>query len=166
MSWCYSACGSPDIGMWVCRKRQQLAQQGAEARESKPPAHQQQQHAQIQQAAQQQRLAAHRKHLEELAQRQHQDPADVTPAQAKHRKEFRDSSVVCLSTEIEQGNVEYKYRLTGCITNENRQHQLVSCAELKPQAHDLGWHRQGPIATGIKCQLAGIQCRVVGSTGC
>jgi hypothetical protein len=38
--------------------------------------------------------------------------------------------VVCLSTEIEQGNVEYKYRLTGCITNENRRHQLVSFAEM------------------------------------
>lgn len=34
--------------------------------------------------------------------------------------------MVCLSTEIEQGNVEYKYRLTGCVTNENRRHQLVS----------------------------------------
>lgn len=34
--------------------------------------------------------------------------------------------MVCLSTEIEQGNVEYKYRLTACITNENRRHQLVS----------------------------------------
>jgi hypothetical protein len=56
---------------------------------------------------------------------QRQDPAEVTPAQAKYMKEFRDSSVVCLSTEIEQGNVEYKYRLTGCVTNENRRHQLV-----------------------------------------
>lgn len=100
-----------------CRRRQ-AAQEAAE-REQK-------QHTLLQQAAQQQRLAAHRKHLEQLAMRHQQDPSEVTPAQAKHRKEFRDSSVVCLSTEIEQGNVEYKYRLTGCITNENRRHQLVS----------------------------------------
>lgn len=83
------------------------------------------QHALLQQQAQQLKVAAQRKHLEELSQQQQQDPADVTPAQAKYRKEFRDSSVVCLSTEIEQGNVEYKYRLTGCATNENRRHQLV-----------------------------------------
>jgi hypothetical protein len=70
-------------------------------------------------------VAAHRKHLEQLALMQRQDPAEVTPAQAKYMKEFRDASVVCLSTEIEQGNVEYKYRLTGCVTNENRRHQLV-----------------------------------------
>ncbi|KAF6256999.1 P-loop containing nucleoside triphosphate hydrolase protein [Scenedesmus sp. NREL 46B-D3] len=52
--------------------------------------------------------------------------ATVTPAQAKHNKKFRDSSVVCLSTEIENGNVEYKYCLSGCISNPNRRHQLVT----------------------------------------
>jgi len=52
---------------------------------------------------------------------------DVTPAQAKHRKEYRDASVTCLATEVEHGNVEYKYKI-GCITNENRQQQLVSVA--------------------------------------
>lgn len=51
----------------------------------------------------------------------------VTPAQAKYRKEYRDSSVVCLSTEIENGNVEYKYCLSGAVSNPNRRHQLVSC---------------------------------------
>jgi hypothetical protein len=53
--------------------------------------------------------------------------ATVTPAQAKHKKEYRDSNVVCLSTEIENGNVEYKYCLSGCVSNPNRRHQLVSC---------------------------------------
>jgi hypothetical protein len=52
--------------------------------------------------------------------------ATITPAQAKHNKEYRDSNVVCLSTEIENGNVEYKYCLSGCISNPNRRHQLVS----------------------------------------
>ncbi|WIA18385.1 hypothetical protein OEZ85_009847 [Tetradesmus obliquus] len=52
--------------------------------------------------------------------------ATATPAQAKHNKEYRDSNVVCLSTEIENGNVEYKYCLSGCISNPNRRHQLVT----------------------------------------
>eukprot|EP00775_Hariotina_reticulata_P008727 gene8727-8908_t len=51
--------------------------------------------------------------------------AEVTPAQAKHRKEYRDANVTCLATEVEHGNVEYKYKI-GCITNENRQQQLIT----------------------------------------
>jgi hypothetical protein len=70
---------------------------------------------------------------------QEQDPEGVTPAQAKYKKEFRDARVVCLSTEIEQGNVEYKYRLTGCVTNENRRHQLVSAAMGVGGAEPGGW---------------------------
>lgn len=110
----------PIVHVHVCRKRQQAAQDAAASQEVRA-------HALLQQQAQAQKVAAQRKHLEQLALLQQQDPADVTPAQAKYRKEFRDSSVVCLSTEIEQGNVEYKYRLTACATNENRRHQLVSC---------------------------------------
>eukprot|EP00878_Enallax_costatus_P010114 GHUV01010558.1.p1 GENE.GHUV01010558.1~~GHUV01010558.1.p1 ORF type:complete len:668 (+),score=214.96 GHUV01010558.1:192-2195(+) len=55
-----------------------------------------------------------------------QPPVQLTPAQAKYRKEFRDPNVVGLSTEIENGNVEYKYNLTGCATNPNRRHQLTT----------------------------------------
>lgn len=108
-----------------CRRRQQGPGADSAPGDSQPAA-EQPQHAQVQQQAQAQRVAAHRKHLEELVLSQEQDPAEVTPAQAKYKKEFRDARVVCLSTEIEQGNVEYKYRLTGCVTNENRRHQLVS----------------------------------------
>jgi hypothetical protein len=36
---------------------------------------------------------------------------------------------VCLSTEIENGNVEYKYCLSGCISNPNRRHQLVGTSD-------------------------------------
>lgn len=123
------------------QKRQQRQNQHSQQQEQQPP---QQQHSQqlaaaassaesshqqraacAQQQAQAQRVAARSKQLEALALLQQQDPSGVTPAQAKYHKEFRDASVVCLSTEIEQGNVEYKYRLTGCATNENRRHQLV-----------------------------------------
>jgi hypothetical protein len=104
-----------------CRKRQEAAQADTKHRER--------------QAAHHQREVALRRQPE---QREHatagvegRHPLEVvTPAQAKYRREFRDANAVCLSTEIEQGNVEYKYMLTACITNENRRHQLVSASRL------------------------------------
>jgi uncharacterized protein involved in type VI secretion and phage assembly len=109
-------------------RRRQLAQQQAAAGGGDACSAGQQQQAQQQarQARQAlQRAAAQQRHAAQIAELTRQHPLSLTPAQAKYRAEFRDTRVVCLSTEIEQGNVEYKYRLTGCGHSEHRRHQLV-----------------------------------------
>lgn len=52
----------------------------------------------------------------------------ITPAQARYRAGCRDDGIAWLATEIESGNVEYKYSLAACTTNLNRRHQLVRAA--------------------------------------
>lgn len=77
--------------------------------------------------------------------------ATATPAQAKHNKEYRDSNVVCLSTEIENGNVEYKYCLSGCISNPNRRHQLVTQMKyrLSEGSGECFYYIGAPAAAGL-----------------